>query len=56
MAGAIQHYFLGDTAPGNTRERAVRPAMPAAAGDGHNRAQHDRKRPGQLPSADGRLL
>ena len=25
MPGAIQPYFLGDTAPGNARERAMRP-------------------------------
>ena len=56
MVGAIQPYFLGDTAPGNARERAMRPATPAAAGGGHCRAQHYRKRPGQLPPADGRLL
>ena len=56
MSGAIQPHFLGDTAPGYTRERAMRPATPAAAGGGHGRAQYGRKRPGQLPPADGRLL
>ena len=34
----------------------MRPATPAAAGGGHDRAQQGRKRPGQLPPADGRLL
>ena len=34
----------------------MRPAAPAAAGGGHGRAQQGRKRPGQLPPADGRLL
>ena len=56
MVGAIQPYFLGDTAPGNTRERAMRPATPAAAGGGHCRAQERNmvaSAPGSCPRLSG---